>query len=48
MEDGTLGVTKYNRFITPAGVQFNMDCDGSDEDAISEQTEEQENSFFEF
>lgn len=48
MEDGTLGVTAQNRFIAPAGVRFNMDCDGSDNDATGEENKDDENSFFEF
>ena len=33
MEDGTLGVSEADRFIAPAGMNLNLDCDGSDNDA---------------
>lgn len=48
MKDGTLGVTPENRFIAPAGVHFNMDCDGSDEDTFIEEKRSEEESFFDF
>ena len=35
LEDGTLGVTEDDRFIAPAGMHLNLDCDGSDNDARS-------------
>lgn len=46
MADGTLGVTPLDKFIAPAGVTFNTDCDGSDTDAIIDPEEEKEDSFF--
>ena len=33
LEDGTLGVSEDDRFIAPAGMHLNLDCDGSDNDA---------------
>jgi penicillin-binding protein 1A len=45
MNDGTLGVTPEDRFIAPPGVHFNTDCDGSDNDTVTE-TEDDMNSFF--
>ena len=33
MDDGTLGVSEADRFIAPAGMNLNLDCDGSDNDA---------------
>lgn len=48
LEDGTLGVTSNDKFITPAGVHFNTDCDGSDTDAETEISEDNSNTFFDF
>ena len=45
MNDGTLGVTPEDRFIAPPGVHFDTDCDGSDNDTVTE-TEDDMNSFF--
>ncbi|MCM1502148.1 MAG: transglycosylase domain-containing protein [Bacteroidales bacterium] len=33
VKDGTLGVSEADRFIAPAGMHLNLDCDGSDNDA---------------
>lgn len=46
LNDGTLGVTSADKFIAPAGVRFNMDCDGSDEDAVETETIKEEDSYF--
>ncbi len=35
IEDGTLGVTKYDKFAVPQGFDANLDCDGSDSDMNS-------------
>ena len=43
IEDGTLGVTKYDMFQAPQGFSANLDCDGSDEDIKGSSSEE---SFF--
>lgn len=48
LQDGTLGVTSNDRFITPAGVHFNTDCDGSDDDALTGTEEDNSNTFFDF
>ena len=32
LDDGTLGVTKYDEFIAPQGFSANLNCTGSDED----------------
>ncbi len=32
IDDGTLGVTKYDMFQAPKGFDANLDCDGSDDD----------------
>ena len=46
IEDGTLGITKYDTFVAPQGFDLNLNCDGSDEDiAVQEQKEAQENYF---
>ena len=46
--DGTLGVSPSDRFIAPAGVQINLNCDGSDADTATRTVEkEEEESFFE-
>ena len=35
LQDGTLGVYETDRFVKPMGVTLNLDCDGSDEDAVA-------------
>ena len=35
LKDGTLGITGDEQFIAPAGMTLNLDCDGSDADAVS-------------
>ena len=32
LEDGSLGVTKYDEFIVPQSFNANLNCTGSDED----------------
>ena len=44
--DGTLGVDETDRFIAPAGISLNLDCDGSDADAAVK-AENEEDFFFE-
>ncbi len=46
LEDGTLGVYETDRFIKPKGIELNLDCDGSDADAMV-RAEEEEDYFFE-
>ncbi len=46
LEDGTLGVYETDRFIKPKGIELNLDCDGSDADAMVS-AEEEEDYFFE-
>ena len=46
LEDGTLGVYETDRFMAPPGVNLNLDCDGSDADAVMK-AEEDESYFFE-
>ncbi len=43
LDDGTLGVTKYDTFAVPQGFSANLDCDGSDADINKSANEE---SFF--
>jgi len=33
LKDGTLGISESDRFIAPAGMHLNLNCDGSDNDA---------------
>lgn len=33
IEDGTLGISHDDKFISPPGLVLNLDCDGSDADA---------------
>ena len=35
IEDGTLGITGDEKFMAPAGMHLNLDCDGSDADIVS-------------
>ena len=47
LEDGTLGVYETDRFVAPPGItSLNLDCDGSDADAVM-QAEEDDSYFFE-
>ena len=46
IQDGTLGVSESDRFIKPMGVTLNLDCDGSDADALVTASDE-EDYFFE-
>ncbi len=34
-DDGTLGVTRYDRFTAPKGFNVNLNCSGSDDDLMS-------------
>ena len=45
--DGTLGVTEDDKFVAPPGMHLNLDCDGSDNDAVRTAAEETEEYFFE-
>ena len=45
MNDGTLGVTPYDKFIAPPGVHFDTDCDGSDSDTMNGK-DDTESSYF--
>ena len=45
IKDGTLGIDESDRFVAPAGITLNLDCDGSDADA-SVKAEEEEDYFF--
>lgn len=48
LADGTLGVSESDRFIAPAGVTLNLNCDGSDNDAGGKSADgsDNEESFF--
>ena len=46
IEDGTLGVYETDRFVQPMGITLNLDCDGSDADAMV-RADEEEDYFFE-
>ena len=39
IEDGTLGITLDDKFMSPPGLVLNLDCDGSDADATSTTTQ---------
>ena len=45
LEDGTLGVTKYDEFVAPQGFTLNLDCTGSDDDIAKEQNAVEEEYF---
>jgi len=47
MGDGTLGVTPSDRFVAPAGMYLNLNCDGSDSDAVQGSERQEEEMFFE-
>ena len=36
LKDGTLGITGDEKFMAPAGMHLDLNCDGSDADAVSE------------
>ena len=44
LADGTLGISEDDRFVAPAGMHLNLDCDGSDNDA--RQTEQMSGDYF--
>lgn len=46
LKDGTLGVSADDRFVAPPGMHLNLDCDGSDNDAVSTPSEESESYYF--
>jgi penicillin-binding protein 1A len=46
MKDGSLGIHETDRFVAPPGIALNLDCDGSDSDAVVK-AEESEEYFFE-
>ena len=46
MRDGTLGVYETDRFMAPPGISLNLDCDGSDADAMVK-AEDEDDYFFE-
>ena len=47
LEDGTLGVYETDRFVAPPGITtLNLDCDGSDADAVMK-AEDDDSYFFE-
>ena len=46
LADGTLGVCDTDRFVAPPGVSLNLDCDGSDADAVMK-AEDDDSYFFE-
>ena len=46
MKDKSLGIYETDRFIAPPGITLNLDCDGSDADAVVK-AEESEEYFFE-
>ena len=41
VEDGTLGISEADRFEAPVGVHLNLDCDGSDADAVSMENDDE-------
>jgi penicillin-binding protein 1A len=42
LQDGTLGVYETDRFVKPMGIELNLNCDGSDADAVVTTSEEEE------
>ena len=46
MKDKSLGIYETDRFVAPPGISLNLDCDGSDADAVVK-AEESEEYFFE-
>ena len=42
LQDGTLGVYETDRFVKPMGIELNLNCDGSDADAVETTSEEEE------
>jgi len=45
LANGKLGVSESDRFIAPAGVSLNLNCDGSDNDSVETGTDDEENFF---
>ncbi len=46
LKDGTLGVYETDRFVKPMGMELDLNCDGSDADAMV-RADEEEDYFFE-
>jgi penicillin-binding protein 1A len=44
LENGTLGISETDRFIAPAGVSLNLNCDGGD--AAAQASEEEDDNYF--
>ena len=42
VEDGTLGIYETDRFVAPPGISLNLNCDGSDADALVSVADEEE------
>ena len=36
IQDGTLGISGDEKFVAPAGMHLNLDCDGSDADVVTD------------
>ena len=47
LEDGTLGISETDRFVAPSGISLDLNCDGSDADAVTK-VEEEDNFFFDW
>lgn len=45
LNDGTLGISENDMFISPAGMTLNLDCDGSDTDSVDSFTSAEEDFF---
>ena len=48
LEDGTLGVTKYDQFVAPQGFSLNLNCTGSDDDIAAQGHKQAEDNYFGF
>ena len=48
LEDGTLGVTKYDQFVAPQGFSLNLNCTGSDDDIAAQGHKQAEENYFGF
>lgn len=46
LADGTLGISAGDRFIPPAGLHLDLNCDGSDNDAASSSVRDAESYYF--
>lgn len=46
LKDGTLGISESDRFVEPAGMSLNLNCDGGDGDAVTTTATEKQADYY--